>query len=385
MNKQQDKPTTYPISYWERESFTRYDHIIIGGGITGLSTAAAIAEQAPEASVLVLERGLFPSGASTKNAGFACFGSITELLVDRDTMGAQKALALVNERWSGLQKLRDRLGDAAIGFQPLGGYELLPDSRQDALDQLDTINDWLRPLFEQQVFSLASEKLKDFRFDAVSWPHMVFNPLEGHLHTGQMMRALLRYVQERGVTVLTGTQVSRFEEEESHVTVLVDTPFGESRFLANKLAVCTNAFSKQLLPGLNLEPGRGQVLVTKPMKDIPFRGTFHFDEGYFYFRDAGDRIIFGGGRNHDYEAEKTASFGDNQKLLDLLRWHMDHTILPGRDWEEDMHWSGIMAFGPDKEPILERHSERICLGIRLGGMGVAIGSRLGEKLAAIML
>lgn len=385
MDAQQETQKPYPISFWEQEAFSHYDHIIIGAGITGLSTAAAIVEQAPGASVLVLERGLLPSGASTKNAGFACFGSITELMIDCQTMGDDKALALVQERWSGLQKLRKRLGDSAIGYQPVGGYELLPPTRQDALDQMDSINDWLRPLFEQDVFTLASEKLPAFGFDSKAWPHMVFNPLEGHLHTGQMMRSLLRYVQERGVTILTGAAVSHFEDQGEKVIVRVDTPFGESRFHAQKLAICTNAFSKTLLPDLDLEPGRGQVLVTKPIKNLPFRGTFHLDEGYFYFRDAGDRIIFGGGRNHDYATERTATFGPNEKLLDLLRWHMDNTILPGREWEEEMHWSGIMAFGPVKEPIIRQHSDNICAGIRLGGMGVAIGSQLGEKLAAIML
>ena len=54
------------ISFWERESFLAYDYLVVGAGITGLSTAATLLEQAPGTRVAVLERGLLPAGASTR-------------------------------------------------------------------------------------------------------------------------------------------------------------------------------------------------------------------------------------------------------------------------------------------------------------------------------
>ena len=36
----------------------------------------------PKSKVLILERGIFPNGASTKNAGFATFGSLSEIISD---------------------------------------------------------------------------------------------------------------------------------------------------------------------------------------------------------------------------------------------------------------------------------------------------------------
>jgi len=60
------------LSYWEQESFTRYHHVVIGAGIVGLSAAIELKEHFPKQSVLVLELGLLPTGASTRNAGFAC-------------------------------------------------------------------------------------------------------------------------------------------------------------------------------------------------------------------------------------------------------------------------------------------------------------------------
>lgn len=68
------------LSYWERASFIAYDFIIVGGGIVGFSTAISLKEKHPLASVLVVEASFLPSGASTKNAGFACVGSLSEIL-----------------------------------------------------------------------------------------------------------------------------------------------------------------------------------------------------------------------------------------------------------------------------------------------------------------
>src|SRR4051812_30299749 len=96
---------TNMLSFWETESFLNYDIIIIGSGIIGLSTAISIKEKSPGKSVLVLERGLFPSGASTRNAGFASFGSLTEILSDLKHTSPETILALTEKRWRGLARL----------------------------------------------------------------------------------------------------------------------------------------------------------------------------------------------------------------------------------------------------------------------------------------
>src|SRR6478736_8843489 len=104
------------LSFWETESFLNYDVIIIGSGLIGLSTAISLKERAPDKSVLLLERGLFPSGASTRNAGFASFGSLTELLSDLQHTPPETILALTDKRWHGLARLRERLPDSVMDY-----------------------------------------------------------------------------------------------------------------------------------------------------------------------------------------------------------------------------------------------------------------------------
>ena len=69
------------VSIWEKESFyASQDVIIIGSGFVGLWSAYYLKKKDPDLKVTVIERGQIPTGASTRNAGFACFGSLSELV-----------------------------------------------------------------------------------------------------------------------------------------------------------------------------------------------------------------------------------------------------------------------------------------------------------------
>jgi gamma-glutamylputrescine oxidase len=374
------------ISFWEKNSFTKYDFIIIGGGIVGLSSAISIKEKHPEASVLVLERGLFPSGASTKNAGFACFGSLTELLTDIKLIGEEAALQLVNERWEGLKMLRGRLGDQRIDYKCYGGYELINEETSGLKESAEKINDLLMPIFNKEVYKIGDYSAADFGFNQEVVREVIFNEFEAQIDTGKMMKNLYIFATSLGVEVLTGAEVEAIEDFNDKVQVKVVHSFlnTEVIFEASKLAVCTNAFASKFFPELKINPGRGLVLITKPIEDLKLKGVFHYDEGYFYFRNFNDRVIFGGGRNLDFETETSTEFEVNGKILAHLKNELKEVILPGQPHEIDMVWTGIMAFGPDKQPLLKKCSENIVLGVRLGGMGVAIGSRMGERISEIL-
>ena len=368
------------LSFWEKNTFCNYDYIIIGSGITGLSVACELKENHPNKSVLVLERGLLPTGASTKNAGFACIGSLSENLADIELMGENAFLQLVQDRWHGLQILRQRLGDTAIQFENNGGFELLLKHQNNTfIDKLSDMNKRLFPLFNKPIFSLQTEAPKQFGLNQNLVDTCIKNEVEGQIHTGKMMLALQQYATQLGVQLITGAEVLSVTENTQEVSVQTASVC----FTAQHLFICTNAFSKQLLPHITLEPGRGQVLVTAPIPKLKVKGTFFFDEGYYYFRNLDNRIIFGGGRNLDFETENTLAFGSNQKILTQLHYYLKELILPNTNFEIEHTWSGIMAFGSDKTPLVKRISERQSMAIRLNGMGVALGSKLAKDIVAL--
>ena len=98
-----------PLSVWESELFfAPKDFIVIGSGFTGLWSAYYLKKRYPDKSVVILERGIIPSGASSRNAGFACFGSFTELESDTQQHGESEMLELVEMRFKGLEKIRKK-------------------------------------------------------------------------------------------------------------------------------------------------------------------------------------------------------------------------------------------------------------------------------------
>lgn len=374
------------LSLWEKQSFMTYDFAIVGSGIVGLSTAISIKEAHPEASVVIFESGLLPTGASTKNAGFACFGSISELIEDIKTLGPEKARELVTERYSGLLKLRERLGDEGIGYRNYGGYELIRDQEAYCLNEIDQVNELLADVFDKKPFEERQEAVKTLGFDDQVVKSIIYSPYEGQIDSGKMMRNLITLAQKYGINILTGACVEHVEQRENGADINVkDSTYGTIQFSASAVAICTNAFTKRLLPEVELKPGRGIVLVTKPINNLKFKGVFHCEQGFYYFRNYGNRVIFGGGRNFDQERETTTKFEINNRILNELKHQLATVILPKTSHEIDYTWAGIMAFGPDKQPLVKKYSKNIFLGVRLGGMGIAIGSRLGERLAKMML
>ena len=372
------------LSYWEKSALLDYDLVVLGGGITGMFCAQTYRDRYPKARIAILERGLFSSGASTKNAGFACFGSLSELVDDTQHMETQALLDLVQLRLEGLQLLKDSLGNQNIDFQPYGGYELFFEKSPKALDRIDEINDLLNPIFNKEVFTPNKAKIESFGFHPKKVKHLIENPFEGQIHTGKMMRALRSKINSSTIDYFSQTELTAFELDKNKMELELNLKNQTISLKTKKLAVCTNAFTKQFFPEIQLKPGRGMVLLTKPIQDLKVKGAFHYKEGYYYFRNIDNRILLGGGRELDFETETTAEFGSNPTIKQNLISHLNDFILPDHKYTLEMEWSGIMAFGKNKIPLIKKEGDHIALGVRLGGMGIAIGSKIGQTTARLL-
>lgn len=368
------------LSYWELKNwFAKVDYTIVGSGIVGLHAALQLRKRFPESHILILEKGMLPQGASTKNAGFACFGSLSEIIDDLHTHTEDEVIQLIQKRWRGLQMLRKRLGDAAIGFKPYGGYELFlkndEGSYQECISNIPFVNEILKPLFKTDVFLREIDR---FGFDNVN-KYLIFNPFEAQIDTGNMMQELLKQAVASDILILNSQTVTSYTERQNDVEVALD----DFSFVTKKLLFATNGFAEALTSG-GVKPARAQVLITEPIPNLNIKGTFHLDKGYYYFRNIGDRILFGGGRNLDFEGETTTTFGQTALIQNQLEKLLKEVILPGRDFRIEHRWSGIMGMGPSKNPIVEQLSEHVYCGVRLGGMGIAIGSLIGTELADLI-
>jgi glycine/D-amino acid oxidase-like deaminating enzyme len=368
------------LSYWEIKNwFTNVDYTVVGSGIVGLHAALRLRERFPESKILVLEKGMLPQGASTKNAGFACFGSLSEIIDDLKSHTEEEVIQLIQKRWKGLQLLRKRVGDEKLDYKPFGGYELFLKEHEstyiECLNKLPFINEILNPLFKSDVFT---KEIDRFGFNGIH-ESVIFSPFEGQIDTGMMMQELMKQAVLNDILILNQQTVTSFHDNGNNVEVAL----GDYSFKTKKLLFATNGFASQITKG-QVKPARAQVLITEPIANLNIKGTFHLDKGYYYFRNIGDRILFGGGRNLDFEGETTSEFGETELIQNRLEKVLKEVILPHQEFKIEHRWSGIMGLGSTKNPIVEALSENVYCGVRLGGMGVAIGSLIGNELADLI-
>ncbi|MDZ7878381.1 MAG: FAD-dependent oxidoreductase [Saprospiraceae bacterium] len=375
------------LSFWERDSFFNgIDVAIIGSGIVGISAALALLDRTPTLSVAVVERGVLPEGASTRNAGFACFGSMTELLDDLTTMSESDVFTLVERRFKGLERLRARVGDQNLRYQALGGYEIFKNTEGGIFEEC--INK--KAYFNKQLASITGQKQTyklsktNFGFQNVL-PMLIHNTAEGQIDTGKMMTSLLALARERGVRFFNGLKIEHIHDSNANNSANVELVTSEGwSFTARKVIVATNGFVQRLLPNIEVEAARNQVIVTQPLPNLKIKGCFHYDRGYVYFRNIGNRLLLGGSRNLDYKNEKTDIFGTTDVIKSALNALLETIILPKEKIEIDASWSGIMGIGRVKKPIIQHLSPNVVVSVRMGGMGVAIGSLVGDEAAALV-
>ncbi|WP_299394092.1 FAD-dependent oxidoreductase [uncultured Gelidibacter sp.] len=368
------------LSYWEIKSYlSNVDYTIVGSGIVGLNCALRLRQRFPKAKILILERGFLPQGASTKNAGFACFGSLSEILDDLKSHSEEEVVNLIQKRRSGLDLLRQTLSNAAIGYKQYGGYELFDQNDEGryeyCMSQMGKVNALLKPHFKADVF-----EVKENLFQFINIQNLLsFTPFEGQIDTGKMMRSLTDLVLSKGIQILNSVVVEHFEElnEKIHIK----TNYFD--FKTKRMLICTNGFASKLID-VEVKPARAQVLITKPIKNLHIKGTFHLEEGYYYFRNIDDRILLGGGRNLDFKTEETTEMAQTELIQNKLKSLLQSTILPHTPFEIAHSWSGIMGVGSTKKPIVKQLSANVFCGVRMGGMGIAIGSHVGRELADLV-
>ena len=248
-------------SYWElKQYFTEFDLIVIGAGIVGLSSAISFINKNKKAKILILERGLLPNGASTKNAGFTCFGSSSELLDDLSKNNSETIWETVLMRWQGLQILRKRLGDKGIDLNLWGGYELF-DSKENKIKSLEKIKDLNKEIYQHLGLKNCFSEYPKNNFGFKNTKGIILNKYEGQIDTGLMMQNLLLLAQKKGITVLNNIEIKAIND----LGGKVELKSINGIFKAKKVVVATNGFANELLKINNINPARAQVLITKPI------------------------------------------------------------------------------------------------------------------------
>lgn len=374
---------TLQVSFWEKERLLTTDFVIIGAGFTALYTAMELLERHPQKRVLLLEKGAFSAGASTRNAGFACFGNISEILLDLQSSPEREVYELMADRYRGLKRIQKMFGENRIDLKFDGSHEIFSAKNESdwhmAMNYLPQANQLME---EATGLSKVFRPVQNVdRLPFSSAIGAIANPYEGHLNTGKLYRMAWQRACRMGAEIYGGAEVMGWERQGDYLKIDVPS-IGSIR--ATHLLVCNNAFAAQLISDIEVVPARGQVLVSAPMQHH-LKGIYHFDQGYYYWRELGDRILIGGARNMAAEMEQSYEWQLNEEIQsELYRFIKEDVLQQKEDFKVDYRWSGTMGFGPAKSPIVKTISPGVHLGVRLGGMGVALSSVLAARIAALV-
>ncbi|PCJ65220.1 MAG: FAD-dependent oxidoreductase [Bacteroidetes bacterium] len=367
-------------SYWEKEYLLAdIDYLVIGMGLVGLQTAINLKEKEPTAKVVVIDRHAWGLGASTRNAGFACFANVSEILDDLQNDTPENVYGTIKKRYQGLQKLRSKFGDKNIGYLEKGSCEIFTNENKtyllNGIDSLQGINTILyNELGLDNVFTYKSNNSLPNTLGAIH------NNFEGQLNTGKMYNTIYAFAQQLGILLYGGIEVESWKKED---TVEVKTT-DDLTIKTSNLIFCTNAFTSKLTE-VDIAPCRGQVIVSERVTDLPCEGLHHFDGGYYYWRDIDNRILLGGARNKDVYGETSLEIAQNETIITELKRFMNEQIF-GKKVAIDYEWSGIMGMGKNQEklPIVKEVEPNIYIAVRLGGMGVALSANVAEEVVKVM-
>jgi glycine/D-amino acid oxidase-like deaminating enzyme len=337
----------------------RPDAIVVGGGVTGLSCALALAEGGLRAQVR--EARTVASGASGRNGGFALRGGAMPYDQARERFGVERARAYWALTEDALDRMEPLAGDA---LRRVGSLRLAADKAE-------------RNELEAEYRALREDGLEAEWLDELEPPlagryhGAILHPVDGALQPARWVRRLAARAAEAGVEIREHARVESLEELDAPVVVLA-----------------TDGYTRGLLPELDaaVSPTRGQVLVTEPLQRLDYPRPHYARHGYDYWQQTPDRrLVLGGRRDTSLETEFTGEEGTTrtvQAALDAFA-----VELVGLAPTIEQRWSGIWGTTADDLPLVGAVPGRPGLWVACGysGHGNVLGFASGALVARAVL
>jgi glycine/D-amino acid oxidase-like deaminating enzyme len=381
------------ISYWLDESqilkstsSKKYDYVVIGAGIAGLSTAYWLEKKSPNSKIAVIDKFSLAYGASGRNAGFVTCGSALHFNQLNEKFGLTKA----QEIWKFSEINRELLLEEIIQDQtksvdykstgsctviPDGSYserfELILKSMQQSNIAVDMIDAWT---LQKEYAVKSSAGAIEYKYDGVIHPVKLLKQIQ---------------IKLKNTDFIFGQEVFKIQSGDNEVLVATQ----KQVYQAAKTFVCLNGFVSQLLPEFNeiIKPQRGQIIMTKAIPQM-IKGPCYLTQHLCYFRQLPTgEILIGGFRNHDAENENTAHDQTTEKIQSALENFVKTYFANTANIEINYRWSGIMGFSPDEQMVVgelpQRKNIHIMAGCSGHGMGLSfhaakkmVDNSFGEKL-----
>lgn len=338
-------------SYWLDRSSPQnrrtYDAIIVGGGISGLSTAYWLKKEDPSLKVAIIEKSRLAFGASGRNAGFITGGSVEHFNRMITKHGLETATAIWRFAQENLRLLKEEViqdQGASLGFEQNGAYSLAAQPTEFA--ELKKVSEIMSSLNIRT--EIIEEKDIPSRVGARGFVGGIkylddasVNPV-----------ALVHRLHERaGADLFEGTEAYAIEAT-SEGTRILKTDHGD--FEAAMILMNLNGYSARLHPWFKdkIYATRGQCLMMEAVPrfmDAPCYANFYLD----YFRQVpSGELLIGGFRQVEKETEVGYSDHTTEPIQNALYEFVVSHLPQFKNAKVTHRWSGVMGFARDGEPMV---------------------------------
>jgi gamma-glutamylputrescine oxidase len=335
------------------------DVAIVGGGVTGLACALALAQAGR--SVRVHEAREVASGASGRNGGFALRGGAMPYDGAREWLGRDAAAAYWRWTETALERMLALGGDA---FERTGSLRLAADDEE---------RDEIRAEYEALVEDGFAAEWRDDLPGRIGerFPAAIFHPPDASLQPARWVRRLADAAAEAGVDIREHDRLERLADAD-----------------ADSVVVATDGYPSGLLGELegSIIPTRGQMLATTPLEERVFECPHYGRHGFDYWQQTPDgRVLAGGFRDYAIDTEFTADEITTEPIQEALERFVADVV--GRPVPIEQRWAGIFGLVLDFLPVVgpHPHDERVWVAGGYSGHGNVLGFACGEAVARALL
>ena len=366
------------------------DVVIVGGGFTGLWTAYALLERAPDLCVVVVEQSVVGSGASGRNGGWASalFAASRDDLAR--THGADGVRAQHRAMVASIADIERVCTVEGIdcGFHHGGTLTVSRSPAQDARVRGIVADDRRWGLGPEHSVELTAAEC-DARIRASGARGGVFTPDCARIDPARLVRGLAAAVERRGGRIHERTAVVDLTDRG------VRTLHGEVRAPTTVLA--TEAWTARL-PGQarRLIPVYSLMVATEPLPaatwaEIGWSGRETFTDGrhliIYAQRTADDRIAFGGrGAPYHFGSRIDARFDRDPATFRALEESLVDIFPATRGAAVTHRWGGPLGVPRDwHSGVGITADRRLAWAGGYVGDGVTTTNLAGRTLADLIL
>jgi len=347
------------------------DAVVVGLGITGAMAALEFAEAG--LSVLAIDAHGLGWGASARSGGFLLVEHAIEYPARRRRFGAERMQTVIEMARSTHALVESRF--AAAAEHTRCGSLILPMA--DDEDEQRTLAEAAQLLAEDGVPNEQGVQLDSLRGFAPG----VSIPEDGEVHPGKLLAAIGAEAQRAGAVLRQGLVTQIDPDARRLVVGDIEVDYGVA-------IVAVNAWTRALLPEIDVQPQRAQMLATKPLGPTRELGPVCYGcWGYDYFRQRNDgRMLIGGRRHLHRDDESTDVAVPTDAVQHDLEAYLDRHLAAFGLFEIEARWCGTMGFSPDELPFWKPLPDRSGAAAThvLGGMtghGMGLGAVVGQTIA----